>query len=641
MRENNKDQKDPLENLINEEKQKEKIEEIENKIEEKEVQNEKDNDPLLLDIKLTNKQKEEKFKPEINYLNLNPFQKYTEAGVGIATLGLAGPIIYSSSEIIILSGIVCSGIGASILIPSLIGLGIYSYYKKNKNEKYIRFLNSLKNDSKMKEEKELFKEICLNLKKEINDIFSNDFSLKYNYEIKDNFSKYINNFIKEKSKESKSLNDKFEMETKDIKTLNVILLGKSGVGKSTLINEILKLKENRAEEQDNYEAKHIEGWAKKYPIKDSDTKVNNFNLWDTEGIEFSNDNQNNQENHLQKVIKHIKDHKTKPNEQINCIWYCLNGQTFQPSEGKYLEALSVSYNENFKIPIVYVYTQAYENESDKVEGIKKKLENLQSIKNNKEKLYYIDIIAKEKKYKNRKGKEVCEEPFNLDNLINETFNLSKKGMEIVTKDKINKFCFELNKKAEDFEKKIFDKKIKLYEQIMRIQEQNIINIFESTEKEFMDLIKEIFDCCEDNLKLDIKNNIYKIKEIILKIIEGKIVKFINIRNLKYLCDNYEELILSKYNKKNELEKNEKPLDNYKEEIKEYIIKPIFYSQNNYAIIEIYDIVINIILDPLFEEYNNFLKNTKNDMKTSMISIFEDNYKNFLNNSNLNEYNEIK
>ena len=433
MRENNKDQKDPLENLINEEKQKEKIEEIENKIEEKEVQNEKDNDPLLLDIKLTNKQKEEKFKPEINYLNLNPFQKYTEAGVGIATLGLAGPIIYSSSEIIILSGIVCSGIGASILIPSLIGLGIYSYYKKNKNEKYIRFLNSLKNDSKMKEEKELFKEICLNLKKDINDIFSNDFSLKYNYEIKDNFSKYINNFIKEKSKESKSLNDKFEMETKDIKTLNVILLGKSGVGKSTLINEILKLKENRAEEQDNYEAKHIEGWAKKYPIKDSDTKVNNFNLWDTEGIEFSNDNQNNQENHLQKVIKHIKDHKTKPNEQINCIWYCLNGQTFQPSEGKYLEALSVSYNENFKIPIVYVYTQAYENESDKVEGIKKKLENLQSIKNNKEKLYYIDIIAKEKKYKNRRGKEVCEEPFNLDKLINETFYLSKKGMEICYK----------------------------------------------------------------------------------------------------------------------------------------------------------------------------------------------------------------
>ena len=109
---------------------------------------------------------------------------------------------------------------------------------------------------------------------------------------------------------------------KDALTLNVIVLGQSGVGKSTLINEILKLKKNRAEEQTNYESMHIKGWAKKYPINKEDTKVKNFNLWDTEGIELSNDNQNNQENHLKKVIQHINDYKTKPNEQINCIWYC-------------------------------------------------------------------------------------------------------------------------------------------------------------------------------------------------------------------------------------------------------------------------------------------------------------------------------
>lgn len=93
----------------------------------------------------------------------------------------------------------------------------------------------------MKEEKELIKEINSNLKKEINDLFTNDFIINYNYEIEDNVSKYINKFIEEKLNESENLSGIFENETKNISTLNVILLGKTGVGKSTLINEILKL----------------------------------------------------------------------------------------------------------------------------------------------------------------------------------------------------------------------------------------------------------------------------------------------------------------------------------------------------------------------------------------------------------------
>ena len=142
----------------------------------------------MLGIEVTNKQEEEKFNPEINYLRLNPFEAFAEAGFGISTVGLAGTFVYAYSEIIILSAIICSGIGATILIPSLICFGIYKYYKNNKNEKYKRFLESLNNENKMKEEKELIKEISSNLKKEINDLFSTDFNNKYKFEIKDNFS---------------------------------------------------------------------------------------------------------------------------------------------------------------------------------------------------------------------------------------------------------------------------------------------------------------------------------------------------------------------------------------------------------------------------------------------------------------------
>lgn len=118
------EREDSLQNLINEEKQKK------GKIEEKEEKNEKDDDPLMLEIKLTNYQEEEKFNPEINYLSLNPFKTLFETGFGITTAGF-GALLFSSSEIIILSGIFFSGIGASFLIPGLIGLGIYSYFKKN------------------------------------------------------------------------------------------------------------------------------------------------------------------------------------------------------------------------------------------------------------------------------------------------------------------------------------------------------------------------------------------------------------------------------------------------------------------------------------------------------------------------------
>ena len=155
----------------------------------------------------------------------------------------------------------------------------------------------------------------------------------------------------------------------------------------------------------------------------------------------------------------------------------------------------------------------------------------------------------------------------------------------------------------------------------------------------MNLIKEYFNCCADNLKKDIDNNINKTIEITEKITEGKIDKIIKTRNLQYLYKNYEPMINSNYNKKEEIGKL--PLEKYKEEINEFIIKPIFYSRNNYALIEIYEIVINTILTPLFKKYNDLLQESKKEMKDSIKSIFESNYQNFVKNSNLNEYDKIK
>lgn len=176
-----------------------------------------------------------------------------------------------------------------------------------------------------------------------------------------------------------------------------MLVGNSGVGKSTLINEILKLEKNKAEEQTKNERILIKGWIKKYPINEKDTKLKNIYLWDTEGIEYSQDQKNDLQNHLQKVLNHINDHKSIRQEQINCIWFCINGHTFQPSEKEYIEKLLNVYDENLKIPIIFVYTQAFDSQSDHIESLKNKLEDI--FKDNKNKFHYIDIIAREKNIK--------------------------------------------------------------------------------------------------------------------------------------------------------------------------------------------------------------------------------------------------
>ena len=61
---------------------------------------------------------------------------------------------------------------------------------------------------------------------------------------------------------------------------------------------------------------------------------------------------------------------------------------------EYIEKLLDVYNEKDKIPIIFIYTKAYEIESDNVEAFKKKLENMKFYKNNKNKFHYIDIISK-------------------------------------------------------------------------------------------------------------------------------------------------------------------------------------------------------------------------------------------------------
>ena len=206
-------------------------------------------------------------------------------------------------------------------------------------------------------------------------------------------------------------------------------------------------------------------------------------------------------------------------------------------------------------------------------------------------------------------------------------------MKIVVDDKINRICFKLNERAKDFEEKIFQDKIKLFEKISKLSDKNIINIFELSKNDFLNYIKGCFEFCGKTLGEGFENINNKIINIIQTIINGKIINYIDTRNYDYICKSYDIFIESKYRLK---EQSEKTLEKFKEEVNEFIIKPIFYSQNNYAMIEIYDLIINTLLNPLIDKYNNYLERTKTNIKKYMLLILEENYMKFNKNLNLNE-----
>ena len=199
-------------------------------------------------------------------------------------------------------------------------------------------------------------------------------------------------------------------ESFNINNLTVLLVGKSGVGKSTLINAILRLeRENRAKTgTGNFQTTNIQPYR-------SDV-VPYLRLVDTRGIELN-------KNYGAQVIKNdaenfIRDQLSTNdiNNFVHCIWYCITGNRFEQVEIDLLNSLKSSYADN-KIPIIIVYTQATDEEAIS--------EMAKYIKDKHIEGYYIKILADRKKLTNG----TFLEPFGLDELIRETLKKCRKALK--------------------------------------------------------------------------------------------------------------------------------------------------------------------------------------------------------------------
>lgn len=158
---------------------------------------------------------------------------------------------------------------------------------------------------------------------------------------------------------AQSIIESINKKIKSLKRLNIIVAGKTGVGKSTLINAVFK--ENLAE---TGIGRPVTTNMRKIEKKDIP-----LSIYDTRGFELGKEVQD-------EVRKEIIDtiHKgiaaKDADSMIHCIWYCINtaSNRIEPNEIEWLRKLSEE-NKTTQVPIIVILTQSFSTK--KAEEMKK------------------------------------------------------------------------------------------------------------------------------------------------------------------------------------------------------------------------------------------------------------------------------
>ena len=196
---------------------------------------------------------------------------------------------------------------------------------------------------------------------------------------------------------AKKCMDAINEKLKNLKKLNIIVVGKSGLAKSTLINSLFrdKIAETGLGRPITTEIRKIE--KKDYPMA----------IYDTPGFELSEGQQAKVKEEIIELI-----HKGLAtgdiNNAIHCIWYCINvggNRTFDQTEINWLKEL-IEKNKVTKVPIIVVLTQACPKTKGKQMQTLVEKENLDIIK-------VIPVLAQDMDFDG----EYVAKAYGLDQLV--------------------------------------------------------------------------------------------------------------------------------------------------------------------------------------------------------------------------------
>lgn len=166
--------------------------------------------------------------------------------------------------------------------------------------------------------------------------------------------------------------DKIKKEYEELEKLNVMVLGKTGVGKSTLINNMFM--------------KKIVKTGVGRPVTNTIRKVEEkgfpLAIYDTPGLELSGEN--SIENLLDEIKKIIEEGLDKGNisDAIHCIWYCIStaSHRIEDAEVEFIKEF-INKTNKYNIPVIIVLTQSYSKKDAKelTKYIKKLKLNVENI----------------------------------------------------------------------------------------------------------------------------------------------------------------------------------------------------------------------------------------------------------------------
>lgn len=134
------------------------------------------------------------------------------------------------------------------------------------------------------------------------------------------------------------------------KNLNVLIVGKTGAGKSTLINAVFG-----SEVAPTGSGKPLTQNIEQYQI------TNNFSIFDTKGLEMAAFDET-----VSQIRDLLKEQKTKPvDEQIHIAWLCISEGNRRIEEGE--KEFHAIFKE-FDLPVITIITKAIQDADEK--GVK-------------------------------------------------------------------------------------------------------------------------------------------------------------------------------------------------------------------------------------------------------------------------------
>lgn len=166
-----------------------------------------------------------------------------------------------------------------------------------------------------------------------------------------NLKRHLKNTIDEADMDAmiQQMMDQAQKKNDELKILNVMVLGKTGVGKSTLINNMFSA--------------HLAETGVGKPVTKEIQKFEKPGLplaiYDTPGLEL--DGSNALEQLLEDVTAIIKSGRKSGdvNQMVHCLWYCIStpSHRFESAEIEFLRRVSAQSGTG--IPVIVVLTQSY------------------------------------------------------------------------------------------------------------------------------------------------------------------------------------------------------------------------------------------------------------------------------------------